>query len=557
MALLPRGLAARLATRGVRPGALVWQPPPPAGGDAARARRMARGVLLFEGRLVETGAPHPWDLPAPDRAWSDGLHGHGWLDDAAAAEDPALWPRFEEWVWAWIDRYAGGTGPGWRADLVARRLTRWITHSIRLLRGRPPERSGAFFRAMAGHARYLGWRWREIRGAARIEALGGLVYATLSMEGAGAAAARAIRQLGREAAATVGPDGGVTSRNPEELARIVSVLTWSAEAIAEAGLKPADGHMAAIRRAVPVLSALAMPGGALARFHGGRDGSGLVLPGGAAPPLPNGPDPRVMGYHRMAAGPAVLVLDAGPPPRGRDAATAHLGTLGFELWIGGQPVIVSCGSGLGFGDRDAAASRLAAAHSTVEIAGRSPGRAVTDRAGTLRLLASGEVALRTERTADGLSALCESTLYADRLGLLIERRLVLAPDGLRLSGEDTVFAPSAAMRARAARAFPLDGPPCEITARFHLHPDLRATPALSGRAVALSLPDGTRWLLQAGEAGLALEPSRYYDQTRAQPRATIQAVATAELMGYWARIEWRLERVGDQPRPRAPRAAAS
>ncbi len=599
MALLPRGLAARLSAWRVRPGALVWQPPPPAGGDPARARRLARGVLLLDGRLVETDAGQPWDLTPPDRAWSDALHGHGWLDDAAAADDPALWPRFEAWVWAWIDRYGDGTGPGWRADLVARRLSRWIAYSIRLLRGRPPERSRAFFRAMAGHARYLGWRWREIEGGPRIEALGGLVYATLSMEGPahapGKPAARAVRLLGREAARVVGPDGGIASRNPDELARVLSVLAWSAEAIEQAGKEPADGHVAAMRRAAPIVRALTMPGGALARFHGGRGhvglgGAGLALPDTAgwhpAPAGGPGADGRVMGYLRMAAGAAVLALDAAPPPAGRHAATAHLSALGFELWLGGLPVIVSCGSGLGFGERDAVAARHAAAHSTVELAGRSPGhvRPGGRTGGPPWLLATGDVRIRTDhagrigqaghaghspdeigggefgaaRNEDGrgeaVRALAESTLYAGDLGLVIERRLELSSDGRRLAAQDTVLAPDAGARARVARLFPEDGPPCPVVARFHLHPDVRAEMALAGRAVSLVLPDGGRWLMRA-EADMALRPSRYYDEGRAQPRATMQIVATTAVMQYWARIDWTLERVGGAARPRAPGAA--
>jgi uncharacterized heparinase superfamily protein len=553
MSFLPSALAARLASWGVHPGALVWQPPPPAGGDAARARRLARGVLLLDGRLVESNAPHPWDLAAPDRAWSDALHGHGWLDDAAAADDPEIWSRFDGWAWEWIDRHADGTGPGWRADLVARRLSRWIAYSLRLLRGRPPHRSRAFFRALAGHARYLGWRWSEIEGGARIEALCGLVYATISMEGDGRAAARAVRRLGREASAVIGTDGSIGSRNPEELARIAAMLAWSAEAISGAGLRPADGHLDAMRRAAPVIRALAMPDGTLTRFHGSRGRPGLPVPPATPLPVPAAADPRVMGYHRMAGGDSLLVLDAAAPPAGRHAATAHISALGFELWSGAQPVIVSAGSGLGFGRRDALAARRAGAHSTVEIAGSCPGRPRQDG----RLTATGGVALRVRRTQGGHSALAESTLYAALLGLVVERRLQLSADGTRLEGEDTVLATTAEMRARAAALFPVHGRPGTVAARFHLHPDIRATLALSGRAVALTLPDGTRWLLHAGAESLTLEPSRYYDEGRARPRATMQVVATAPLVQYWARIGWRLERVGVADRTAAYPAGAT
>ena len=546
----PRRLAARLACRGAQPGALVWHPAPPTAGDPVRARLLARGVLLFDGRLVESTAALPWDLAPPDAVWSDHLHGHGWLDHAAAADDPRLWAHFEAWLWAWIDRYGDGSGPGWRADLVARRLTRWIGHAIRLLRGQPPERSRAFFRALSGHARYLAWCWRETAGGARIEALGGLVYAALALEGMATTADRAIRALGRAAGRVVRADGGIDSRNPEELARTLAVLSWSAQAIDEAGRAPAAAHLAAIRRATPVVRALTTPAGTLARFHGGRAGAELP-PGtlvdrracaraGAMPDAPDDAPDRsggsgMMGYLRLAAGPASLIVDAAPPPRGRHGATAHASALGFELCIGRQPVIVSCGSGLGFGARADEAGRRAQAHSAVRIeAGAAPaGRRRAARA------ARGGVKAQLVQEPTSIAASLESSLDAARLGLVLNRHLQLARDGAHLAGMDVAHAPGLATRKRAAA--PAGQRPAQLVARFHLHPDVSAKPALNGRAVVLSLPEGARWLMHVEADGVELAPSVYHDEARARPRATMQVVATSALVGYRAHIAWSLE----------------
>lgn len=546
---LPRRLAARLACRGAQPGSLVWHPAPPTSGDPVRARLLARGVLLFDGRLVETHDAVPWDLPAPDSVWSDHLHGHGWLDHAAAADEPRLWQHFDAWVWDWIARYGDGSGPGWRADLVARRLTRWIGHAIRLLRGQPAERSHAFFLALATHARYLAWCWRETSGGARIEALGGLVYAALALEGMAVTAERAIRALGREAGRIVRPGsgpggspgggpgggsgGGIDSRNPEELARILGVLTWSASAIEEAGLTPVDGHLAAIRRATPVVRALTTPAGTLARFHGGRAGGDLppaVLPDAVDPLGP--PSDRAMGFLRLAAGPATLIIDAAAAPCGRHAATAHASALAFELSIGRQPVIVSCGSGLGFGARAAQIGRRAEAHSTVRIEGGAP--STVPRPST-----RGSVKADLRQDAGGSSASLESRLDAARLGLVVNRHLDLAVDGTRLFGVDIVHAPGLSTRKRAAAAFA--GSAACLAARFHLHPEARAKLALNGRAVSLTLPDGAHWLMHVDADELVLQPSVYHDETRARPRATVQIIARSALVGYRGRIAWSLE----------------
>ena len=542
MAYLSRRRAARLACERAEPCALIWHPAPPAAGDPVRARLLARGVLLFDGRLVETDAALPWDLAPPDDVWSDHLHGHGWLDHAAAADDPRLWAHFEAWLWAWIERHGDGSGPGWRADLVARRLTRWIGHAIRLLRGPSPERSRAFFKALSSHARYLAWRWRETEGGARIEALGGLVYASLAVENMAGRAPRAIRSLGREADRLVLADGGVASRNPEELARILAVLTWSAATVEEAGLKPAAGHLAAMRRAAPVVRALTTPAGTLARFHGGRAGEQPLAPAATVPLDAFTREGGVMGYLRLDGGTATAIVDAAPPPAGRNGAGSHASALGFELWLGRQPVIVSCGSALGFGAGAAGAGRRPEAHSTVRMEPAVP--ASTRR----RRFSRGGVAARLTLDGGASAAALENRMGVAGLGIVLNRHLELAHDGTWFSGVDVAHAVTMSMRRRANAAFRGSEP--AMVARFHLHPEVRAALALNGRAVALTLPGGARWLMQVDAEDVALEPSVYYDETRAMPRATVQVVARSPLVAYRGRIVWSLQPM-DLGAPRA------
>jgi uncharacterized heparinase superfamily protein len=240
-----------------------------------------------------------------------------------------------------------------------------------------------------------------------------------------------------------------------------------------------------------------------------------------------------MGYMRLDGGGATLIIDAAPPPGGRHAAAAHASALGFELSLGGQPVVVSCGSGLGFGAEAAEAGRRAEAHSTFRV----EAGAATARRRWLPL--RGGVTARLTREAHGIAAVVESRLDAAWLGLLLHRHLELARDGTRLFGVDVAHAPKLSTRKRASAAFAGSAPP--VAARFHLHPEVRARLALNGRAVALTLPDGARWLMQAEADDLALEPSVYYDETRARPRATVQVVARSALVGYRARIAWSLE----------------
>lgn len=545
---LPRRLATRFASMGARPNALVWQPEPPEAGRASAAQRMAESVWLLEGRLVECRAQSPWHVAPPDAVWRDALHGQGWLDDAAAANDAKIWQTLSEHTWKWLDLYAEGTGPGWAPHIVARRLIRWIAYSAKLLQGRERTASEVFFRALGTQTRYLGWRWHETRaGVERVEALTGLLYAVLSLEGCGVRTDRTVAQLGDQARRIIRPDGSITSRSPEELARILALLVWSRETLEATGLTASSEHVLAIQRAAATVRLLAYPSGTLPRFHGGRSGAHLPLAKLTGMQVRASPGNRDigMGFLRMTAGSTRLVLDSAQVPMGHDARTGHSSALAFEVHDNAHPVIANCGSGTGFGPDVAIAARRAEAHSTVELGGRGAGQFLApdknDR--TALLSVRGEVSHRHSHERDGQWALAVSKHYVTRLGLQVERRLHLLPDGSRLSGEDTALAIDAPSRAKVSGTFPDPGAPCPMVARFHLHPDVSAARVLSGRGFALTLKDGTLWVLKTDAEDQQILPSQYFDEDRPQPRATSQIVATTRVLDYWGRITWSLERL--------------
>jgi len=549
-ALLPERTAAKLAAKGKKPNALVGQPPPPIAGDPATARRLVGGVLLFDGRLVESANATPWSLVPPDDVWAAHLYGHGWLDDAFAAEDKRVWAHLSNWAWEWLETFEPGEDLGWRPDLVARRLTRQIAYSAELLIGQPAERSRRFFDALGVQTKFLEWRWQHAaQGVQRLEALSGLVNALISLRGTGSGTQRTIRRLGQMAATMVQADGSVTSRSPEDLAQIVSLLEWSAAGIEDAGLKPSADHLKALQRAAPALKTLRHPDGLLGRFHGGRAGNKALLDrlleqvsARALAPVPSGP---VMGYARLIGDGAFCILDAANPPGKPYASTAHSSALALEFSAAGRPMIVQCGSGMGFGERLARSSRRGPFHSTVELADQCPATVIRARAGQTEesLAARGNVSARTSRDDQGSWALCENSQYEEQFGLVIERRLHLRQSGDRLEGEDTALATSAAGRARMARMFNDVASPCPMSVRFHLHPSVRAKLALSGRAVALTHADGSRWIMRTDAERLEVQPSVYFDETRPKPRATLQIVASSHLLEYWGRITWSLERI--------------
>ncbi|WP_210877473.1 heparinase II/III family protein [Roseovarius autotrophicus] len=552
-ARLRNRLAARRAALSRPATAFVSQPEPRSIGYLARGRQLCAGNLVFGGHLVEAPGVILWDVPAPDAAFAEELQGFGWLDDLAAAGDAAARAKAQAWLWAWIARYGRGDGPGWTPDLAGRRLIRWISHAIFLLRGQTPEASEAFFRSLAQQARFLAWRWRAAApGLKRFEALTGLVYAGVSLEGMEHLTDEARTALARECAHGIDAGGGIPSRNPEELLEVFTLLTWAALGLSEAGQSPDEAHWRAVERIAPCLRALRHADGGLARFHGGGRGLDGRLDGALAA---SGVKARAgtglaMGYARLARGRTSVIVDAVAPPSGAASIGAHASTLAFELTSGRRPVIVNCGSGTSFGTDWRRAGRATPSHSTLVLANGSSARLSSDKRHPDRLAeAPRDVPAQIVQAPDGLGFEGAHDGYLRGHGLTHARRLDLSADGRALVGEDMLLSLDEADKGRFDRALDatrLHGVPFDI--RFHLHPDVEASLDMGGTAVSLLLRSGEIWIFRAdGGSALALHPSVYLEKTRLKPRATRQIVLSGRATGYATRIRWSLAKAQETP----------
>ena len=152
---------ARRATRAQPAGGFVSQPEPRTIGSFAKGKQLVAGNLLFAGHLVEAGDRSIWRIDPPAPAFSEALHGFGWLDDLAALGDAAARDRAQHWTFDWITLYGRGTGPGWTPDLAGRRLIRWINHALFLLSGQESEASHAFYRSLGQQTLFLARRWPQ------------------------------------------------------------------------------------------------------------------------------------------------------------------------------------------------------------------------------------------------------------------------------------------------------------------------------------------------------------------------------------------------------------
>lgn len=550
-------LHARLAALSRPARGFVSQPEPKTIGSFARGRQLIGGNFLFAGFLITAPETGLWDLPAPDPRFDEELHGFLWLDDLAAVADAAARSRAQDWTFGWIRRYGRGSGPGWTPDLTGRRVIRLINHAILLLNGRDRVSADAYFRSLGRQTVFLARRWKSASpGLPRIEALTGLIYAGLALTGMERHVGPAAEALARDCKREVDAEGGIPTRNPEDLLEVFTLLTWAAAALGEAGRSPGREHLAAIARIAPTLRALRHADGGLARFHGGGRGAegrldqALASAGGKAATAHG----LAMGYARLVEGRTTVIVDAAPPPMGRASANGHASTLAMEVTSGRRPLLVNCGSGAAFGPEWRRAGRATPSHSTLGIRGFSSSRLAPDG----RMLSSGrgiftdtpdQVWAQIDRDTEGARLLAGHNGYAATHGLTHIRQLSLSVDGRVLTGEDTLGAMTGADRKRFETIMERTRHQgVEFELRFHLHPDVDAALDMGGAAVSMALKSGEIWVFRHDGVGeMVLEPSVYLESRRLKPRATRQIILAARVIDYACQLGWTLAKAQDTP----------
>lgn len=529
-------LAARRVARITSAPPLPALPEPRGIGHFARGRQIVAGQLRLGGQCIVPGGQSLWDVvtgPAATEAQD-----YRWLDDLASVGDAAARTLAQAWTADWIARYAAGRGPGWTPESTARRLLRWIDHAAFLTRGRDPA---PFALAVARQSAFLSSRAHAATpGPARLTSRAALTQAALFLPCLGIAPP--VGELARDCTDSIGPQGDIASRNPEELLDVFTLLNRTAQCLTEADHTPPEALLSAISRLAPCLRALRHADGGLPRFHGGDRGldgrldTALAASGNRA----RAPGTLHLGFVRLSAGRTTVIADAAAPPPG---PLAHAATLAFELTSGRRPLVVTCGPGTAFGPDWQRAGRATPSHSTLCLDGHSSSR-----------LAPG-----VDRFADTpRQVICEQTPLSDGLriemahdgwvrshGLTHARTLDLARDGRSLAGRDMLLTLADSDRAVFDRVS--GGAGIGFTIRFHLHPDVTVIP--EGESLALALRSGEVWILRHDAATrFAIAASVYLDSTRLQPRAAQQVVLSARAMSYATRICWTLAKADDTPR---------
>lgn len=511
--------------RGPTPRAIRLVPPDPWVGNPEIGRQIVDGQFPFAGRHIEVfGFDNlPADLSRPAREF---LHGFTWLRDLRACGSDRAAPQARTLVDGWLTRYNRWQIDSWPAHVLADRLMAWLRHFEFLTAGTDDAFTRRLLSSMATQVRHLRRTLsHRVPDARRLHALKALCYGGLCLPGFEGYFDTGLTLLEQEIARQVWPDGGHIERCPETQARVLGDCLDLRATLLAADQDVPDWLQGAIDRMPPLLRALRHGDGGLALFNGGGEGDRTRLDALFAQakargrPLSSAPH---TGFHRLAAGRSVIIVDAGPPPPPGADRTAHAGTLSFEFSVGRERIIVNCGTHVDADPQWMWALRATAAHSTL----------VVDDANSADLVAGGGLKRRpvdvnvSRREFDG-NLLIEASHdgYSKPFGLVHRRSLFLAAVGDDVRGEDEVA-------GSGGKAFAI---------RFHLHPRVQASLLAEGTGVLLKTAAGTGWRFRAEGGTLALEESVYLG-TEA-PRRTQQIVLSGRLDGQGITVKWRLSRV--------------
>jgi uncharacterized heparinase superfamily protein len=549
---------------GPRARGFLWRPEPRFPGSVVAGRQLMAGNFRFGGALLEAPDTSPWTLSPPNDAFRDALHGFAWLGDLAVLPNAEGRAKSQAWVLDWARRYGRGGGPGWTPDLTGRRQIRWISHALFLLNGMPRAENRIYHRTLGRQASFLLSRWQHATpGLARFEALTGLVYSACALIGMEKQLEPALDALVRECAREIDPEGGIATRNPEDLLEVFILLTWVSQLLADAGHAPVPAVDAAIGRIAPTLRSLRHQDGSLARAHGGGRGAPgrlvtALVHSGVRPTMVKG---LAMGFARLAQGRVSVIADAAAPMLGPRSTSAHAGTLSFEMTSGDDPLVISCGPGARFDPEWRLMGRATESHSTLSLEGYASARFGPDashRGDERPALVDGpaEVLAQEQATDTGHGVTMSHDGWRRTHGLTHLRNLTLEDGGTLLRGEDALAAFTTEDRALLDTAYgrlPNDTG-LRYSIRFHLHPEVRARIDLGGTAVSLALPSGETWVFRHScAAELSLKPSVYFDSRRLTPRATKQIVLSARMKGYGVVLGWSLSRpIAFMPANRLP-----
>jgi uncharacterized heparinase superfamily protein len=491
--------------------------------DATRAAEIYAGRFVFAGKIVTCHGRSIFDLEPPSEDWEVALLGFGWLRHLRAADTALTRANARALVDDWISNPSRKRAVGRRADVMSRRVISLLSQAPLVLGDTDGKFYRRYLRGLAREIRYLRYTMMDVDGVPRLQVLIALCYASLCLANQGGHIRTATRKLSDELQRQILPDGGHISRNPGALIELLIDMLPLRQTFAARNIAPPPALLNAIDRMMPMLRFFRHGDGSFALFNGMSSAPSDILATLLAYDDTHGVPMASMphtGYQRLDAGAMTVIMDTGAPPPPSVSQEAHAGCLSFELSSGASRIVINCGMPSTSRENWRVFARSTAAHSTLTYHETSSCQFV-ELSAMKRLLhgapvVSGPANVESYRevVANGVLLTTSHDGYLPRFGVMHRRVLMVAHDGTRLDGEDTV-APAPGARIK--------GNETDYAVRFHLHPSVKASRLSDARGVMLVLPNRDVWTFEALDDKVELEDSVFLAGNDG-PRRTAQIV---------------------------------
>jgi uncharacterized heparinase superfamily protein len=492
--------------------------------DATRAAEIYAGRFVFAGKIVTCHGRSIFDLEPPSEDWEVALLGFGWLRHLRAADTALTRANARSLVDDWISNPARKRSIGRRADVLARRVISLLSQAPLVLGDTDGKFYRRYLRGLTREIRYLRYTMLDIPdGVPRLQVLIALCYASLCLANQARHIRGATRKLSDELQRQILPDGGPISRNPGALIELLIDLLPLRQTFAARNIAPPPALLNAIDRMMPMLRFFRHGDGSFALFNGMSNAPSDLLATLLAYDDTHGVPMASMphtGFQRLDAGAMTVIMDTGPPPAPNVSHDAHAGCLSFEMSAGPSRIVINCGMPATGRDNWRAFARGTPAHSTLTYHSTSSCQFV-ELSAVKRLLQGSpiisgptDVEAYRQEVANGLLLTTSHDGYLAQFGVIHRRVLMIAHDGSRLDGEDTL------LPAHGGRMKDTD---TDYALRFHLHPSVKASRLSDARGVMLVLPNRDVWTFEALDDKVDLEDSVFLAGTDG-PRRTAQIV---------------------------------
>ena len=501
-----------------------------------------RGLDILEGRWTLAGARldvgaggAPWARASPTRRFAEALHRFAWMRDLLAGGEPGAMEGMRLWL-EWEQHFGRWSAFSWSGPVMGRRVMELACAARRLAAVGDHEARRGLLASLLRQADGLVREEGEPVGASERACAAAVAASALEGDAAGRVGAQALTRLVRALDAEVLPDGGHRSRSPQAALELLLDLMTLDDLLLQRGREAPTAVGRAIDRLGAAVRFFTLGDGRLAVFQGGEAGSAAAVAATQAEAEEESLRPRPFGYaphsryQRLQGSRLQLIVDAGPPAGGAWSTAACAQPLAIDVSGDSDRLITNGGwSPEAAGPQ---AWRLSGAGSTVTVDEGSPGAPVAaGLAGVLgaRLVGGARrVEARRNEVTGGVWLTLSHDGWVAAHGLVHERRLFLDAAADELRGEDRL----APVGGRPTSAAPYQ-------ARFHLHPDVKASLARDGRSVLLFGPSERGWWFRNDALDVQLEPSAHFEEGLAR-RTTQIVLRGAARGGAGARVRWKL-----------------